>query len=197
MAPPTFWSEVLNLNLWLAHELAQQPPQDHRKIRVEAEEARVENFFGKDCGYMVCSNTLFPAWEKRGLSQVRESSMRQFRWPDSVSWSLWAKTWGSLDTWKSPKVREVAPKGLATDEEEELVLGRHWPPFVECLLHEAHVWAMCRSGQPRRGTEAAWGGTTDSEGTSEDGERAQVADEGSEEPTKVPHKRISTISSKQ
>lgn len=178
--------------LRLAHKLAKQPLQGHRKIRVETEEIRIRNFLGKDCQSMVCSHGLSPAGEERRLNQERRSPMRPLRWLDCLLESVGHRsTWGSVCTWKSPKAKTAAATGLS--EEEELVLGRHQPPSWLWSTDEVQVWAMWGRGAAKEeGPRRPGGGTTGSKGIEGGRERAQVAGEGPKECRKVPHKNIST-----
>lgn len=101
-----------------------------------------------------------------------------------------AKTWGSVPTWKSPKVRWQC---LSEDGEEDLSWEDTGHPVWCWVLHEAQVWAT--RGEEWLGTEGLsrpWGGATDGKGTSGDGERAQGAGKMSEESMRMPHKGIST-----
>lgn len=101
-----------------------------------------------------------------------------------------AKTWGSVPTWKSPKVRWQC---LSEDGEEDLSWEDTGHPVWCWVLHEAQVWAMWGEGWlVTEGLNRPQGGATDGKGTAGDGERAQGAGKVSEESMKMPHKGIST-----
>lgn len=146
------WSKVLHHPLKIGPWVGQTATSRSQKIGVEAEVSR-EFLWKRLLEHGVFLGRL-PCRGEKGLSQVKASSMSYSDDLTVFPGVCGAKTWSSVHTWKNPKVRTVPAKGLSEDEEEELVLGRHWPPSL--------VWsAVWGSGVGRR-TEAArdegWGG---------------------------------------
>lgn len=139
------WSQVLHHPLKIGPWVGQTATSRSQKIGVEAEASR-EFLRRRLLEHGVFLGPL-PCRGEKGLSQVSESSMSHSDDLTVPPWVCGAKTWSSGHTWKNPKARTVPAKGLWEDEEEELVLGRHWPSSL--------VWGAAWGSGVGRGRGAA------------------------------------------